>query len=189
MIPPAIGWRDTMQVSVRKMIESYGRLDASTEATPARVVRALEELFVGYSQSPTAILERVFEGPCDEVVAVRSVKFFSTCEHHLLPFYGEVGIAYLPSSRVVGLSKLGRLVECFARRMQMQERMTTEIAEALMGDPLNARGAAVVIEGHHLCMMARGVQKQEAVMKTSAMLGVFRENASARAEALALLQS
>lgn len=154
--------------------------------TPRRVLRALAELTAGYQQDPAAILAREFTVAYDELVVVRAVPFWSLCEHHLLPFSGTAAVGYLPSDRVVGLSKLVRLVECFARRLQLQERLTVAIAEALM-DHLRARGAGVVLQARHACMECRGVRAMTAETVTSAMLGRFREDAAARAELLTLL--
>lgn len=150
--------------------------------TPQRVVRAWRELTQGYNQDPAEILGRVFEQDCDEMVVLRGIRFYSTCEHHLLPFYGQAVVGYLPG-KVVGISKLARLVECFARRLQIQERMTSQIANAIV-DHLEAKGVGVVLRAHHMCMGCRGVGQSEAEMVTSAMLGRLRESAEARAEFL-----
>jgi GTP cyclohydrolase I len=153
--------------------------------TPNRVVRALSEMTAGYSDDPAAILATTFADRCDEMVLVHGIDFTSLCEHHLLPFVGTAAVGYIPGDRVVGLSKLARLVECYARRLQVQERMTTEIAEAVERY-LEPRGVAVTVEAHHSCMGCRGVRKPRARMVTSAMLGAFRDNSAARAEFLAL---
>lgn len=159
--------------------------DDSLQKTPERYVKALEELTVGYRQKPSDYLRVTFESDCDEMVVVRDIPFHSLCEHHLLPFHGSASIAYLPKGRVVGLSKLPRLVHCFARRFQMQERLTRQIADAIMQE-LQPHGAACVINAHHTCMSMRGVKSQGA-MVTSCLLGQFREPA-ARAEFLRLLE-
>jgi GTP cyclohydrolase I len=155
--------------------------------TPARVARMYKELLAGVGQSPADHLQRVFEARYDEMVLVRDIDFYGLCEHHLLPFYGKAHVAYLPRDKVAGLSKLARTVDTFARRPQLQEQLTTQIADALMRH-LNARGALVVIEAEHLCMKIRGVHKTNASMLTSAVRGVFKGNATTRAEAFALLK-
>lgn len=154
--------------------------------TPNRVARAYAELMSGLREDPRKHLKTVFTEQYDEVVLLRDIPFHSLCEHHLLPFMGKAHVAYLPDGKVVGLSKLARLVEGFARRPQVQERLTTQIADALM-DELNAMGAVCVIEATHTCMTIRGVKKHGAVMVTSALRGIFKENPSSRAEILALV--
>jgi GTP cyclohydrolase IA len=155
--------------------------------TPSRVARAYAELFAGLGRSAAEHLSRTFLQASDEVVVCRDIEFYSMCEHHLLPFAGKVHIAYQPDGReVVGLSKLARTVEVFARRPQVQERLTGEIADAIETS-LGARGVAVVIESEHLCMKMRGVSKQSPVMVTTAMRGVFRETGPLRAEVMGLL--
>lgn len=155
-------------------------------ATPARVVRAFEEMTSGYAQKPAEILATAFEETCDAMIAVTGIRFTSLCEHHLLPFVGTANIGYLPGKKVVGLSKLPRLVECFARRLQVQERLTRQVAEAIEAN-LMPLGVAVIIRAHHSCMGCRGVKQQDAEMVTSAMLGAFREEAALRSEFLQLL--
>jgi GTP cyclohydrolase I len=150
--------------------------------TPARVARAWREMTQGYHQDPQKILGRVFEQDCDEMVILKGIRFYSNCEHHLLPFYGEATIGYLPG-KVVGISKLARLTLCFARRLQIQERLTRQIADAVM-EHLEARGVGVIVKAHHLCMGCRGVQQAGTEMVTSAMLGFLRDNAEARNEFL-----
>ena len=155
--------------------------------TPKRIVKALHEMTEGYRQDPYAILSTQFAEGHDELVIVRGVEFHSLCEHHLLPFTGVASVAYLPgpSRKVVGLSKLARVVLCFAKRLQVQERMTREIAEAV-ALALDARGVGVVVRAHHLCMGCRGVRQPHAEMVTSCLLGTLRDNADARREFLAL---
>jgi GTP cyclohydrolase I len=153
--------------------------------TPARVVRAYDEMMRGYKEDPKRILTAIFTENCDEIVLLRGVRFSSLCEHHLLPFTGVATVGYLPSGKVVGLSKLARLVECFARRLQIQERMTQQIAEALQ-EHLHPQGVGVVIRAHHHCMGCRGVEQPDAEMVTSAMTGLFRENAATKAEFMSL---
>src|SRR6185369_2002521 len=133
--------------------------------TPSRVVRAWREMTAGYSEDPAEILSRTFDESSDEMIVLRGITFYSVCEHHLLPFYGTASVGYLPG-RVVGISKLARLVNCFARRLQIQERMTRQIAESVEKH-LEARGVAVVIRAHHLCMGCRGVRQEETEMVTS----------------------
>lgn len=156
--------------------------------TPMRVMKAWKELTVGYQQDPKAILARTFDVAHDELVLVRNVAFTSICEHHMLPFTGVAHVGYLPAAKgpVVGLSKLARLVECFARRLQVQERLTQEVAQAIL-EYLQPQGVGVVIRAKHSCMSCRGVQKAEADMVTSCMLGLLRKDASARAEFLTLV--
>lgn len=157
--------------------------------TPKRVVKSWLELYAGYSQDPAEILSTVFEdGACDEMVVLKDIPFQSMCEHHMLPFIGKAHVGYLPKGRVVGLSKLARLVECYAKRLQIQEQMTAQIAEAIVAH-LQPRGAAVVIEAHHQCMSCRGIKKQGTTMITSAMRGAFREDQAARAEFLSFVRS
>ena len=153
--------------------------------TPARVVKAWREMTGGYAEDPAEILARTFDESSDELVILRGISFYSTCEHHLLPFYGQAVVGYLPG-KVVGISKLARLVECFAKRLQVQERMTHEIAHSLF-DAIQPQGVAVVVEAQHLCMMARGVQKQASRMVTSAVLGDFRDDRRTRSEFMQLL--
>lgn len=156
--------------------------------TPARVAEALGFLTGGYRQDVEAVLNNaLFSVECNEMVIVRDIDFYSLCEHHLLPFFGRCHIAYLPRDRVVGLSKIPRLVDVFARRLQIQERLTNQIAEVLT-ETLDPLGVGVVIEGTHLCMLMRGVEKQNAFALTSAMRGAFRSDARTRAEFLELLK-
>jgi GTP cyclohydrolase I len=157
-------------------------------ATPSRVVRAYEEWFIGYDEDPREYLKRTFEEVAgyDEIVLLRDVRFVSHCEHHMAPIVGRVHIAYLPRNRVVGISKLIRLVDAYARRMQVQERLTAEIASCLES-VLKPHGVAVVVEGAHECMTTRGVKRHEVTMVTSRMLGVFRDQPQTRAEFLAAI--
>ncbi len=155
--------------------------------TPARVARALKFLTSGYSADTTALInEAVFEDACDEMVIVRDIEVFSLCEHHLLPFHGRCHVGYLPKGRIIGLSKIPRLVDAFARRLQVQERLTHDIAASLMG-ALRPHGVAVVIEAVHLCMAMRGVEKQGSKAITSAMVGCFRSDRACRSEFLGLI--
>jgi GTP cyclohydrolase IA len=174
---------------VRRQLQFIGE-DPSREGlkdTPARVVRSWKELFGGYALNPAEILAREFEsGDYDQMILCKNVDFFSTCEHHILPFSGVAHVAYVPAETVVGLSKMARLVDCFARRLQIQERMTEQIADA-MDENLNPRGIAVVVEAQHFCMACRGAKKQNARMVTSSLRGSFRSEASARAEFFSLI--
>jgi GTP cyclohydrolase I len=158
------------------------------DGTPARVVRAYEEWFAGYGEDPAELLQRTFEeaGGYDEIVLLRDIRFESHCEHHMAPIIGRAHIGYLPRNRVVGISKLARLVEVYSRRLQIQERMTAEIANTI-DRVLNPHGVAVVIEGTHTCMTTRGVHKSQASMVTSRMLGVFRDRAETRQEFLSAI--
>ena len=156
--------------------------------TPERVTRSLEFLTSGYGQDVHEVLNgAVFEEPYSEMVLVKDIEVYSLCEHHMLPFFGKAHVAYVPNGRVVGLSKLPRLVDIFARRLQVQERLTTQIAEALQSC-LEPVGVGVVIEASHLCMMMRGVQKQNAQTITSCMLGAFRDDEKTRSEFLQLIR-
>ena len=174
---------------VREMIARIGE-DPSREGlvdTPQRVVKSMEYLTHGYSQQPSDVLNgALFTVDYDEMVIVKDIEMFSMCEHHMLPFFGKVHIAYIPNGRVIGLSKLPRLVEVFARRLQVQERLTQQIAEAVE-NAIHPQGVGVVIEAQHLCMMMRGVEKQHSAAITSAMLGVFRQQET-RHEFLSLLR-
>lgn len=157
--------------------------------TPERMERALQYLTRGYDEDPEKILkDALFTVSYDEMVIVRDIEMFSLCEHHMLPFYGKVHVAYIPNGRVIGLSKLPRLVEVFARRLQVQERLTTQIAETIQR-AIEPQGVGVVIEARHLCMMMRGVEKQHSSAVTSAMLGVFRDCQETREEFLALIRA
>lgn len=154
--------------------------------TPLRVIQSWQELFSGYNQNPEDVFT-MFDEPCDEMVTV-SAEFFSTCEHHMLPFFGTAHIGYVPhGGKVIGASKLVRLLEVFSRRLQIQERICREVTAALMKH-LKPLGAACVIEAKHLCMAARGVQKQHSVMRSSSMVGVFRDLPQVRAEFLSLVK-
>ncbi len=158
-------------------------------ATPRRVAKSLRFLTSGYRQDVDTVLNgAVFDVCYDEMVIVKDIEVFSLCEHHLLPFFGRCHVAYIPSNRVIGLSKLPRLVDVFARRLQVQERLTTEIAYTIM-DKIKPLGVGVVIEARHLCLIMRGVEKQNSVAVTSAMLGSFRDDRKTREEFLSLVRS
>ncbi|MAT57179.1 MAG: GTP cyclohydrolase I FolE [Ignavibacteriae bacterium] len=155
--------------------------------TPERVAKAYEFLTSGYDVDITKLVNgAVFEEKYDEMVIVKDIDFYSMCEHHMLPFYGKVHVAYVPNGKIIGLSKIPRIVDVFARRLQVQERMTKEIADTL-AEILDPKGVAVVAEGYHMCMMMRGVQKQNSITTTSAMHGLFRDNNRTRTEFLNLV--
>ena len=157
--------------------------------TPMRAAKAFSFLTSGYSKTLEEVTNSaVFPSDNHEMVLVKNIEFYSLCEHHLLPFYGRVHIAYLPEGQVLGLSKFARITEMFARRLQIQENLTQQIAEAV-AEVTQARGVAVVIDSAHMCMMMRGVEKQNSVMKTSIMLGMFRDNPQTRNEYLSLIKA
>ncbi len=188
--PPARPDRKTAENAVRTLIRWAGD-DPTREGlldTPARVVRAYEEFFAGYLQDPAQILSRTFSevDGYDEMVVMNDIRFESHCEHHMLPIIGKAHIAYLPDRRVVGISKLARLVDIYAKRLQIQEKMTVQIADTL-NDVLQPKGVAVVIEATHQCMTTRGVHKPGASLVTSRMLGAFRSDSSTRREFLAII--
>jgi len=181
---------DTIANAYRQLLQSIGE-DVNREGlqrTPDRAARALEFLTQGYRQNIDEIINgAVFESSASEIILVKDIELYSLCEHHLLPFIGRAHVAYLPNGKVIGLSKVARIVDVFARRLQIQENLTTQIAESLM-NCLQPSGVAVVVEAKHLCMMMRGVEKQNSVMKTSCLLGTFKEDARTRSEFLSLLK-
>ncbi len=155
--------------------------------TPRRVRQSFEHLMQGYKQNPDEILKKaIFHEECNHMIIVRDIEVYSMCEHHMLPFFGKCHIGYIAQDRVYGVSKLARLVDCFSRRLQVQERLTQQIASSII-EPISAEGVGVVIEAQHLCMMMRGVSKQNSKMITSAMLGSFRRENSTRSEFLRLI--
>jgi len=175
-----------IQVAVSDILKAVGENPNrdGLKRTPERVARMYAELLSGYHTDPNVVVnDAIFEVKYDEMVIVRDVEFYSLCEHHLLPFMGRVHVAYIPNGKVLGLSKIPRIVDLFARRLQVQERMTRQIAD-LIRDLLQPQGVAVVVEALHLCMMMRGVQKHNARMTTSAMHGAFRSNLATRQEFL-----
>jgi GTP cyclohydrolase I len=180
-----------VQDLVYKMLKEIGE-DPEREglkATPRRVARAYEFLTAGYKKDIKSVLNKaVFTEKYDEMVLVKNIDFYSLCEHHMLPFYGKVHVAYIPDGKIVGLSKIPRIVEVFSRRLQVQERMTQEIADTF-DKYLQPQGVAVVSEAFHMCMMMRGVEKQNSSATTSAMHGVFKEDARTRSEFLTLISS
>jgi len=178
---------------VRGMIEHIepdqkGEFREGLRRTPERVVESWKELYSGYGQDPKKALNSTFNGEgYDGIVLLKDIEFYSTCEHHMLPFTGKAHVAYIPTDRIVGISKLARIVEVYARRLQNQERITTQVADALETH-LKPLGAAVIIEASHGCMGCRGVKKSHAIMSTSAMRGVFFDKAEARAELMQLIK-
>ena len=189
-LPPEVD-QPRIEKAVREILLAIGEdpeRDGLTD-TPARVARAYAEQFAGLRQRPEDVLTKVFDADHDEIVLVRDIELYSTCEHHLVPFFGVAHIGYIPNEKgqITGLSKLARLVDLYARRPQVQERMTSQIANALEA-VLEPRGVIVVIEAEHLCMSMRGVRKPGARTVTSAVRGVFRDSARTRAEAMSLIQ-
>ena len=154
--------------------------------TPKRMRRAWEEIMSGYKTNPKDLIKTFVKGTCEEMVILKNAEFYSTCEHHFFPFFGHCSIGYIPNGKVIGVSKLARLLDCFSKRMQIQERMTSQIADFLM-DELGAKGVYVICEGVHFCMTSRGVKKQDASMITSAIRGVFKDSAETRNEFLHLI--
>jgi len=186
-IPPTKEWEYTVRLLLRLMGEDPHR--PGLKRTPLRVRKALQHLTSGYQKDPKKILVRALSRvKHDEMVIVKDIDFFSLCEHHLLPFFGKCHVAYLPDKKVIGLSKIPRVVEAFARRLQVQERLTTQIAEAI-NEHVQPRGVAVVMQASHLCLMMRGVEKQNTQAITSSMLGLFRSNEKTRSEFLTLLRA
>ncbi|MFY9907974.1 MAG: GTP cyclohydrolase I FolE [Terriglobales bacterium] len=180
----------TYEDLIREMIVRLGE-DPGREGltrTPERVAKAMQFLVKGYKDDPEALLRKaLFTVTYDEMVIVKDVEMFSLCEHHLLPFFGKVHVAYIPNGKVIGLSKIPRLIEAFSRRLQIQERLTTQIAEAIQ-NAIEPQGVGVVIEARHLCMMMRGVEKQHSSAVTSSMLGCFRSEEETRTEFLSLIR-
>jgi GTP cyclohydrolase I len=182
---------DPMEASIEAVLRELGE-DPNREGllkTPERVSKSFRFLTRGYRQNIDEILcGALFHVAYDEMVIVKDIEIFSLCEHHLLPFFGRCHVAYVPTDRIIGLSKIPRLVDAFARRLQVQERLTTQIAETIM-EKIKPQGVGVVIEAKHLCMIMRGVEKQNSVAVTSAMLGVFRDCDQTRAEFLRLVRT
>lgn len=179
---------DTQVHEAEVSIESFlvSMVGHSVTGTPGRFTRAFREMTSGYRTDPAKVLNATFSVEYDEIVLLRNIDFKSLCEHHLLPFVGVAHVAYLPGSSVVGISKLARLVECYARRLQIQERLTTQVAHCLM-DVLKCRGAVCIMEASHCCMACRGVNQQRAELVTSCVLGEFRKDDALRAELFGLL--
>ena len=190
-MPSGVFDRERAEAAVRELLIAVGE-DPDREGlleTPARVARAYAEMFAGLHTEPTDVLNKTFSENHQELVLVRDIPIYSTCEHHLVPFFGVAHIGYIPgeSGQVTGLSKLARLVDLFAKRPQVQERLTSQVADALV-DKLGAQAVIVVIECEHLCMAMRGIRKPGAMTTTSAVRGGFKRNASSRAEALTLIR-
>jgi GTP cyclohydrolase IA len=181
---------EELEDAYRNLLEAIGE-DPDREGlhrTPVRAAHALEFLTQGYRQDLEEIInDAVFASDASEIILVKDIELYSLCEHHLLPFIGRAHVAYIPNGKVIGLSKVARIVDVFARRLQIQENLTTQIAESLMRC-LEPSGVAVVVEAKHLCMMMRGVEKQNSVMKTSCLLGAFKDDARTRSEFLSLLK-
>jgi GTP cyclohydrolase I len=192
-LPPGVSLQNlaAYEAAVRQQLELLGEAPdrEGLAKTPGRVARSMAFLTQGYHQDArTVIGDAMFEEEHSNMILVRDIELYSMCEHHMLPFFGKAHIAYIPDGRIVGLSKLARVVDIFARRLQVQERLTFEIAQALT-DVLKPRGVGVVIEAAHLCMMMRGVQKQNSTTVTSAVLGSFRDDPKTRDEFLRLIQN
>ncbi len=180
---------DTMEKAYRDIIAAIGEdlTRPGLVETPRRAAKAMEFLMRGYRQNIDEVINNaLFPSTSDEMVIVKNIELYSMCEHHMLPFIGKCHVAYIPRGKVIGLSKIARIVDIFARRMQIQENLTKEIAETIVSKT-GASGAAVIIEAQHMCMMMRGVEKQNSVMTTSCMLGAFRNSQSTRNEFLSLI--
>ena len=182
--------KDKVESLVKSLLEEIGE-DPSREGlvkTPLRVAKSWEYLSKGYNQDLKSLVNNaVFKENYDQMVVVKDIEFYSMCEHHLLPFFGHAHIAYIPNGKIIGLSKIPRVVDMFARRLQVQERMTNEIASTI-NDALSPKGVAIIIEAQHMCMQMRGVEKRHSYMTTSAMLGIFRTDSKTRKEFLDLIK-
>lgn len=177
--------REKIKSFATQLLESIGDNPNRNglKETPDRFVSACEKFYSGYSQNPKDILKVFDGGGYDEMIVVKDIEFYSTCEHHLVPFFGKAHVGYLPNGKIIGLSKIPRLIEIFSRRLQNQERLTSQIANAL-NDILKPKGVGVIMEARHLCMMARGVEKQNSIVTTSALQGLFKKNMNTRSEFL-----
>jgi GTP cyclohydrolase I len=184
--PEAVYDMEAIEAAVRTILSSVGE-DPEREGlvrTPHRVAKMYEEILAGYHVDPVALVnDALFDVEYDEMIVVKDIEFFSLCEHHMLPFYGRAHVAYIPSDKIIGLSKIPRIVDMFSRRLQVQERMTRQIAE-LLDEILHPLGVAVIVEGAHMCSMMRGVKKEHPRMVTSTMLGSFKKNPMTRSEFL-----
>jgi len=181
--------REKLEYHIREILKLIGE-DVEREGlqdTPARVARMYEEIFAGYAVDPRDVMGTAFDERHEELVMVKDIVYYSQCEHHMAPFFGKIHIGYLPSGKIAGISKLARLAEAVTRRLQVQERITSQIAD-IMEEVLNPKGVMVVVEGEHLCMCARGVKKPGSKTVTSAVRGEFRTNAALRSEFLELLK-
>jgi GTP cyclohydrolase I len=177
--------KERIKSFTRQLLESIGDdpKREGLEETPDRFATACEKLYSGYDKNPEEIFKVFDGGDYDEMIVVKNIEFYSTCEHHIIPFFGKAHVGYIPDGKVLGLSKIPRLVEIFSRRLQNQERLTSQIANAL-NDMLKPKGVGVIMEAKHLCMMARGVEKQNSVVTTSALQGLFKTNMNTRTEFL-----
>lgn len=174
---------------VRGILRSIGD-DPQREGlleTPGRIIKSWNEIFAGYTLDPLEVMKSFEDGACKELVVVKDIEFYSTCEHHMIPFFGRAHVGYVPNGKIIGLSKVARVVDVFARRLQVQERLTGQVADALM-QGLGANGVAVVMEAQHLCMMARGVGKQNSTTVTSALRGIFESDQALRSEFMGLIK-
>ena len=182
--------RKKLEMNTKNLLELLGE-DPSREGllnTPKRVAKAWEFLTKGYNENLNELINNaIFEGESKDMVIVKNIEFYSLCEHHMIPFYGKAHIGYIPDGKIIGLSKLARITDLFSQRLQVQERLTNQIAQCLQ-EVLNPRGVAVVLEGKHFCMLSRGVQKQNSIATSSSMLGIFREKESTRNEFLKLIE-
>lgn len=175
--------------AITTILEYIGE-DISREGlleTPTRVLQSYQEMFAGYRKDPAKVFKTFEDGKCDEMVILKDIPFSSCCEHHMLPFFGKAHIAYLPANKIIGVSKLARVLDIYARRLQVQERLTTQVTDCL-NQHLGPRGAACIIEAQHLCMCLRGVKKSGVNMITSSLTGVFRDDPAARAELFSILR-
>ena len=182
--------RKKLEANTKNLLELLGE-DPSREGlmnTPNRVAKAWDFLTKGYSENLDELINNaIFECESKDMVIVKNIEFYSLCEHHMIPFYGKAHIGYIPDGKIIGLSKLARITDLFSQRLQVQERLTNQIAQCLQ-EVLNPRGVAVVLEGKHFCMLSRGVQKQNSIATSSSMLGIFREKESTRNEFLKLIE-
>ena len=182
--------RKKLEDNTRNLLELLGE-DPKREGlinTPKRVAKAWDFLTKGYNENLDDLINNaIFEGESKDMVIVKNIEFYSLCEHHMIPFYGKAHIGYIPDGKIIGLSKLARITDLFSQRLQVQERLTNQIAQCLQ-EVLNPRGVAVVLEGKHFCMLSRGVQKQNSIATSSSMLGIFREKESTRNEFLKLIE-
>ena len=182
--------RKKLEANTKNLLDLLGE-DPSREGlvnTPKRVAKAWEFLTKGYNENLDDLINNaIFEGESKDMVIVKNIEFYSLCEHHMIPFYGKAHIGYIPDGKIIGLSKLARITDLFSQRLQVQERLTNQIAQCLQ-EVLKPRGVAVVLEGKHFCMLSRGVQKQNSIATSSSMLGIFREKESTRNEFLKLIE-
>ena len=179
-----------IEQAVKQILLAVGE-DVNREGlknTPARVAKMYGELMAGSNENPKQFIKSIFTEEHDEIVLLRDIPFYSICEHHLMPFIGKAHVAYLPKGKVIGISKLARIVDCFAQRLQVQERLTTQVADFIM-DNLKPQGVAVVLEASHSCITIRGAKKPDSIMVTSALRGIFKKDLRSRAEVMSLIHS